>query len=259
MNYSVFYSVNCKIGRVRGKNQDNFWCAGHYLEAENDGLSVCEYGSLSASELPAFAVFDGMGGGLRGEYAAFLAAREFDRRFEKRRRFKEPEFLFQTCGRINAEICRYEKEHGISNMGTTGAVLLFSKSGVFACNVGDSRIYRFRNRELLQISVDHSRPVGTGKKPPLTQYLGLPEEEFALCPYLAKGACRYGDRFLICSDGLTDMVSEREIKTILGAQPDAVSCNVRLLQTALENGGRDNVTIIVCEIRKQEKKKEAQL
>ena len=69
-----------------------------------------------------------------------------------------------------------------------------------------------------------------------------------LDPYIAKGEIRSGDRYLLCSDGLTDMLSNFEIADILSSHDDPQKCVQELIDAALKQGGRDNITVILCKI-----------
>ncbi len=92
------------------------------------------------------------------------------------------------------------------------------------------------------------RQQGIQRKPGLTQFLGIDSNEMRLEPYVHRMEIQEGDQFLICSDGLTDMVTETEIQEVL-SQSDTVQEKVqKLLGKALSYGGKDNVTIILCEI-----------
>ena len=86
------------------------------------------------------------------------------------------------------------------------------------------------------------------KKAPLTQHLGINPEDFLIEPYIAKGELAAGDQYLLCSDGLTDMLSNLEISCIMSESETAEVCADRLVHAALERGGRDNVTVIVCRV-----------
>ena len=102
----------------------------------------------------------------------------------------------------------------------------------------------------MQLSTDHieRRPGRESRKAPLTQYLGYGTEEVLLEPYIAKGEIRRGDMYLLCSDGLTDMVTNFEITDIMLKSADTESCVQELIRSALEHGGRDNITVIFCKI-----------
>ena len=71
MAYQIKYAYTCHIGKIRNNNEDNFWCCGEFLNAQNQGMSHIQSGCRKQSELPVMAVFDGMGGESCGEMAAF--------------------------------------------------------------------------------------------------------------------------------------------------------------------------------------------
>jgi protein phosphatase len=134
------------------------------------------------------------------------------------------------------------------------AMLLFTPESMFACNLGDSRIYRHFQGKLQQISTDH---VISGKmlgKAPLTQYLGFQEENMALEPSIVEIGYQTGSSYLICSDGVTDMLSDEEIQEILSKTGTAEEKVEELLEMALSRGGRDNVTMILAQINGYEEK-----
>jgi len=105
----------------------------------------------------------------------------------------------------------------------------------------------------MQVSKDDTeRLVHPGRsKPALTQCLGIEEDQMEIEPHIAKGKLEPGDRYLLCSDGLTDMLSNLEVSQLLLSGEDPRDCADKLIAAALERGGRDNVTVIVCEIDKR--------
>ena len=135
-------------------------------------------------------------------------------------------------------------------MGTTAAMLVFADKEIALCNIGDSKIFRLYDGSLEQISKDHVGVSAFGVKPPLSQNLGIPPSELVIAPYFARGAYNDGDVYLICSDGLTDMVSVEEITEVLVSKPIEEAITL-LLDKALANGGKDNTTIILCKIERQ--------
>jgi protein phosphatase len=78
--------------------------------------------------------------------------------------------------------------------------------------------------------------------------LGIPETEFVIEPYITKASFKSGEKYLICSDGLTDMVSEDKISNIMAEVNNLTDCADALLNEALEAGGNDNITLILCEL-----------
>jgi len=254
MSYHIEYTLVNNKGPVRDKNQDNFWCMGEYLDSENEGLANPITGETDTKSTPAFAVFDGMGGEQYGEVAAYIAAKIFDQSYRDSPKRDEKQFLINACCNMNNAICKHVEEQHIRSSGSTAAILLFGKTEIYICNVGDSRIYQFNNGILTQISLDHSQAGVTAKKPPLTQNLGIPESEFIVQPYMAMGAYANGDIYLICSDGLTDMVSDDEIQETLQMGSTLTDSANVLINKALDSGGYDNITIILSKLHKQKLK-----
>ena len=251
MRYIINYTALCNQGKVRVQNQDNFWCVGAYLNSENAGLESPLYGSTDIRSCHCFAVFDGMGGEKKGEMAAYLAAKTFDGIISENPKRINKEYLINSCLEMNRIICKYARENRIRTIGTTAAVLVYFKNKVFILNIGDSKIFRWRDEDLVQISVDHVMLVSGDRKPALTQSLGIPEDEYLIEPHISEEKFKSGDRYLICSDGLTDMVNEEIIRQILKDENNNLKCASTLLDKALENGGIDNTTIILCDIDKK--------
>ena len=250
---SIVSACGSNVGRIRKNNEDNFYYLGKTLPEVNSGLGSFVYSSkthLSLSQF--FAVMDGMGGEEAGEKASYIAARTAADCLDEVEKtlFSPREFLASMCEKMNHNVCEESKKLPYGSMGSTLASLMFFSEEVYACNVGDSKIFRLRDNELLQISEDHSEqlPEGVTRKPRLTQHLGMPEDEIQLEPYIAKGKLLPGDKYLICSDGLTDMVSNLEIHFILNSCISIQSCVKKLIQKAIKNGGKDNCTVIVCSV-----------
>lgn len=256
------YAVRTHQGKIRENNEDNFYWNGK-IRADVNENQVCYKGVETAGTVLA-AVCDGMGGEAQGELASLLAVHAL-----------KPcsvnhvhETALASIRAANAEICdEIEKNNG-RRMGTTLAALYIEKDKAVCCNVGDSRVYRMHDGKLEQLSVDHnqiSQLVAMGvltreearrnkKRHVLTQYLGIFEDEMIIKPaFSAEITLDDGDLFLLCSDGLTDMVTDEEILEILqDGRPEKQADS--LVERALEHGGRDNVTVIVCrvEAEKQE-------
>lgn len=249
MSFKIEYACVSAIGKCRLKNQDNFICIDKYLESENEGTIDLICGDTDIKQRLLFGVFDGLGGEYCGEMAAYIASKsaaQFDWQ-----RSNPINNLRVFCKQANDAICHYAKENAITSMGTTAALLLFDRKSVCLCNIGDSKIFQYSDSKLVQISVDHIGVAVFGQKPPLSQNLGIPDEEMIIDPYTATGYYNSGDQFLICSDGLSDMVCEEEIAKIIGMNnpPEEVR---RLLNIALNNGGKDNITIIVIKVIEKE-------
>ncbi len=247
MRYNVRYSCVSHIGNVRDINQDNFICDGRYMEINDELVKFPLSGVKSSKETSLFGVFDGVGGEECGEIASYIAAKTASA-FEITK--DAVTGLSQFCDKANQDICDYAASHEISAMGTTAALLAFTSNGVTLCNIGDSKIFRLCDGTLEQISKDHVAVSAFGVKPPLSQNLGIPSSELVIDPYLAQGAYNDGDIYLICSDGLTDMVSTEEITESLVTK-SIEEASKSLLEKAISNGGRDNITIILCKIERE--------
>ena len=178
MAYQMEYAYTSHTGNVRANNEDNFWCCGETMGAFNQGTGGVRTGKTAQSDYPLFAVFDGMGGESCGEMAAYLAADACGRHYrENRASLKEqPEqFLEEICRNMNRAVCEYSQENRIRIMGTTTVMLAVSEGNLYACNVGDSRLYEIRKKtgeqegNFQQISIDHVLRGGPFCKAPLTQ------------------------------------------------------------------------------------------
>ena len=254
MAYQIEYAYTCHIGKIRNNNEDNFWCCGDSLESQNQGMSHIRSGRMKQSEYPLLAAFDGMGGESCGEMAAFLAAESCGKHYKtiKDGIQNDPErFLNELCDNMNKAVCDYGRANKINSMGTTAALLAFAEEAVYSCNLGDSRIYRSDNEKFCQISKDHVFGRNLFGKAPLTQYLGMEEENLQLEPTISRQEIKMGDRFLLCSDGITDMLSDGEIADILSRDISVEETVELLVDRALKKGGRDNITVVLCEIMEQ--------
>lgn len=247
MHYKIHYSCLSHIGNVRSINQDNFICDGRYMNTNNTDIRFPLCGTKISADMSIFGIFDGMGGEECGEIASYIASKNAcDIKIGK----DATADLAQFCHKANHDICDYASLNEVSSMGTTAAILVFADKEIALCNIGDSKIFRLCDGSLEQISKDHVAVSAFGIKPPLSQNLGIPPNELVIDPYFARGAYNDGDVYLICSDGLTDMVSVEEITEVLVSKPIEEAITL-LLDKALANGGKDNTTIILFKIERQ--------
>lgn len=259
------------IGRARQNHEDNFLLNGKLLPPETQkrmgkGSFVSESAVQTGGPL-VFAVSDGMGGQNAGETASFLAV-EMLRRMPLEA--GPLEALAGACrdyiGRIGAAVrARAQTDAELSGMGATLTVFLRSGGRAAVLHLGDSRAYRFSHGSLTRITKDHTE----GQR--LLDLHLLSEQElegFAprknLCRYLgARGDrsepdCRLidglepGERFLLCSDGLTDAVNDQKIESILKEpfpQSDLEAAARELLNAALSGGNGDNITVMMIQVQ----------
>lgn len=244
MKYSINYICWSDIGRRRSINQDNYFCGGRFIESPSADINYPLTGSISSQEPALLGVFDGMGGEECGEVASLIASKTC----VSVELGEDPiRSLTELCMVANERICTYANEHFVSSMGTTAAMLAFGKKEIELCNIGDSKIFRLSGEEFVQLSTDHYAHSMYGKKPPLSQCLGIPPTEMVIEPYSSSIGYRDGDIYLICSDGLTDMVPNDRIASIITGSSISDAAKA-LVQAALDNGGIDNITVILCKI-----------
>jgi PPM family protein phosphatase len=224
-------------GRKRPSNEDAF------------GFSV-EHG--------VFVVCDGMGGAAAGEIASSLAVDEMMRLLTShdaaQPRIDDAEEAVATA---NAAIfSRAQHSQNLTGMGTTLVTLLVEDSVGWMINIGDSRGYRMRNTRLEQITLDHSlveEQVRLGRmdrleaqrspfKNVITRALGT---QVSVTPDVFELEIEPGDLYLLCSDGLTRELSDPLIETLLKLDLPLQELCARLVQTANDAGGHDNITCLL--------------
>lgn len=204
-------------------------------------------GTIYSNKPTLVGIFDGMGGEECGEIASLIAAKCAAETVIENNSIDS---LVNYCKNANERICEYAKKNSIWSMGTTAALLAFANTEISLCNIGDSKIFQFIDGKFEQISMDHNISVAPGLKPQLSQNLGIPTSEMIIEPYIAHGEYNDGDVYLICSDGLTDMVTIDEIIDVLKETRFEESVN-KLLELALLKGGKDNITIILCKVLRE--------
>ncbi|MDQ1550761.1 MAG: family protein phosphatase [Actinomycetota bacterium] len=227
------------VGKIRANNQDSAY-AGSYL----------------------FVVADGMGGHAGGDVASAIAIRRIAEVDQKYTSAHDAAFALQSALiAANSLLAETVFEHNeLTGMGTTVSGIVRVDNQIAMAHIGDSRIYRYRGGKLEQISTDHTfvqRLVDSGRITPeeaavhprrsvLMRVLGdvdaAPEidtEVFETAP---------GDRWMICSDGLSSYVSDDKMEHVLATVPTAQDAAERLIKESLDQGAPDNVTVVLLDI-----------
>lgn len=246
-------------GKIRERNEDNLYLSNGGVCSISEPLFITKTTSTDRRQI--FAVFDGMGGLSEGDRASFLAASTTKSVFESQTvSLPAPALMKQICLQSNAALCREMQGESKKRIGATIAMMLFEGDSFCLCNIGDSPILMEKDGETYQLSVDHNEREmfirlngglpDAGKKFKLTQHLGIFPEEMELEPYIAQGRLSGGETFILCSDGLTDMVPLTKINEIVKTDAPSERIAKRLLQAALDNGGRDNVTVVCVKVQK---------
>ena len=245
-------------GKVRPKNEDNFFF-NEYVRVDEELEKP--YKLNCKTDIPLLmGVFDGMGGISAGERASLIAANTA-RNISYT--LYDPDDIDRTmldiCKTSNEVVCNEMVNLVKGRMGTTASMLCFFEDYYHLCNIGDSPIFIFRDSKLTEISYEHTEKenyvqiygaenIPPNKKFRLTQHIGIFPDELEIEPYVSYDKIQNGDRFIICSDGLTDMVKEPQIAGIMSKRLSPVKTAQILLSRALDNGGKDNTTIIVIDV-----------
>ena len=227
------------VGKIRTNNQDSGY-AGNSL----------------------FVVADGMGGHAGGDVASSIATKRIMEADKPYASAQDAEFALQAAliG-ANAQLAETVFEHAeLTGMGTTVSAILVLENEVALAHIGDSRIYLLRDNELSQITIDHTfvqRLVDSGRiteaeamvhprRSVLMRVLGdveaSPEIDTSILATIA------GDRWLLCSDGLTGVVSHTAIASALASGASAQDVADLLVKESLDGGAPDNVTVVIVDI-----------
>ncbi len=250
------YSIGkTDVGMKRQINQDSIVCS--------EGLDL-------------FVVADGMGGHKAGEIASGIAIDSMVRFIKATKEDKNITWPFPYDDKYSYEGNRLavsikianqlifhesQAEESFKGMGSTVAAILFSEATSHIAHVGDSRVYRLRDGEIMQMTEDHSLLNLEMKKRKMT------EEEIQNFPYknvitkalgskkevevtIREEIVRPKDLFLICSDGLSGLVEDEEMRDIFLQSPEDVeSVAERLVDLANERGGIDNISVVLAGTR----------
>lgn len=250
-------------GCVRDNNEDNFFFDGDIMTVDeaDGGAMICEQ---ITKPFHLFAVCDGMGGLMGGERASSICVQSLgmmnkaipasgiDRAIDA--------YADEACRRVYQDSLEIGEE---GREGSTLALLYLSGGKAYVGNVGDSRVYLLRMGQLYQLSTDHSPVYQMMKQGQLTReqmrkhprgnvigaFIGMSQERRPK-PYAAHFStplCK-GDRFMLCSDGLSDLLSHDELQRRMADTKDLRSAVNQLVWRALEMSGKDNTTCMIVDI-----------
>lgn len=247
---------------------------GRKRQGNEDAVMVHKFNAVFHSgteSVDLFVVADGMGGHNAGEVASKLGSSAFaseclrqlmglsgryanaDIRFVNEVIVKE--ILEQAIKTADDAVSQKAREQGLQGMGTTLVAALLVGQYLYVINVGDSRCYLINNRETLQLTTDHSlvqQMVDAGMITPEEALTHARRNEISRAIGSDAGSdfyfCRLyeGDAILLCSDGLSNMVSDQQItEVVLSARPPDQACD-ELVNLANQAGGADNITVLVA-------------
>ena len=265
MTVRIRFAARSEVGNVRTNNEDNLYCNGIFMTVSDRERPFFVSGETASPAI--FAVCDGMGGEDSGELASFTAVESLQEHSAR---------ILRAIADADKEVCDYVTDtnsrllgimrtQGI-RMGTTLVMAVVGEDSFTLYNLGDSRGFRTGDGRLLRVTDDHTLAEDKARmglityaqadksreRHILTRYLG-DSDEYGLAPDVNGGfGFEHNTRCLMCSDGLTDMLSFREIAAIMKAAMNPAEAVNLLVSSALEHGGKDNVTCVVFEILKEE-------
>ncbi len=234
------FSTITNIGKIRNENEDSF-------------------SNISLGDLDFFIVADGMGGHSKGELASKLAAKLFIKYIKEADISSYDSYiklLEEAIFYANEEIYKLSLEDGNIRMGTTVVCLCidYKNKTYYLSHLGDSRAYIYRNETLSQLTRDHSlvndlldsgsltedEAANFINKSAITRAVGTEEKVVADSKSLPM---EDGDIILMVTDGLTNELTDEKIRQIVKANKDPYQISSKLIEEAIDHGGRDNITV----------------
>lgn len=238
MTIALRYAAYSDVGCLREGNEDSGYAGQNLL-----------------------AVADGMGGYAGGEVASSIAISSIRRLDSEPPRSDEmAEVLQRAVEQANASLSRrIMEEPQLENMGTTLTAMLWAGPRVALIHIGDSRAYLMRGPRFEQITHDHTLVqtlVDEGKiteeevatHPQRSLILRALDGKSPVDPDISISEAKAGDRYLLCSDGLSGVVSKKTIHETLATEADPRSAAKKLIELAIRGGGPDNITAVVADV-----------
>lgn len=246
----LMISASSQMGLVRDNNEDMILVRNKFVRDETIQSTV----DTAVCDRCAFALCDGMGGHNAGEVASeeVLANLNFfiGDMPEKLSSEAFQDTIVEWFQSVHASInSRGKDDEALRGMGTTFVAIIFYEKKYFWMSCGDSRLYRFRDGVLEQISTDHSLNELTGKKKHsnvLTNCIGAGCVTAYLDINEFTDDVRPGDTYVMCSDGLSDMVDDHHMGQLLSVGSEAPE----LCHAAIDAGGYDNVSVLVIKVKR---------
>ena len=219
------------VGRKRETNQD-------YVYARTKPVG----------KLPnLFAVADGMGGHNAGDRASKCTVEILEREIEESTETNIKDIIRQAIYKANEKIIEMaERDSKLEGMGTTLVVATIVHNMIYFANVGDSRLYLI-NHTITQLTKDHSLVEEMVRLGGIKPEEARNHPDKGVEPDFFEHSLKKGDIILMCSDGLSNMIEDEEIFQIVKSGRDVVEITEDLIETANENGGKDNIGVVVIE------------
>ncbi len=239
MTLALHYALRSDVGLLRPGNEDSAYAGPRLL-----------------------AIADGMGGHAAGEVASAVAISKIAPLDEQDLTDSDDMLDALAAAVASARDTLHDMsvaDPSTEGMGTTLTAMLWAGAQVAVCHIGDSRAYLLRDSDLYQITRDHTliqslvdegrlSPAAAANHPQRSLIIRALQGSADADPDLGMHTAILGDRYLLCSDGLTDVVSDEAVHEILSRVTDADQAVTRLIDLAIENGGPDNITCIVADV-----------
>jgi protein phosphatase len=237
MTLALRYAVRSDVGLLREGNEDSAY-AGPWL----------------------LAIADGMGGHAAGDVASGVAITVLSRLDHQPAGPDLIEPLAAAVAAANVTLHEMSAaDPAVEGMGTTLTAMLWQGARVALCHIGDSRAYLLRDGEFVQITRDHTlvqslvddgrlTPQAAASHPQRSLLLRALDGRSEVEPDLSIREAKLGDRYLLCSDGLSSVVAEQTLHKTLQAIPDPDDAVIQLIELAIRGGGPDNITCIVADV-----------
>ena len=251
-NLYVHLAAFTHPGRIRPHNED---CIAVGTWLHQGIMDQAEQFMLPLEQPLLCLVADGLGGHAAGEVASRYAAQRLSTAVTGLGNNEQAisDCLQQINAEIQEEMQTYPHQIG---MGTTVAGLIITPEGIVAFNVGDSRIYRYHENHLDQVSIDDTPEAiygltGLFRSHIITQCLGGLDNGQEIEPHIVPQPLETGCLYLLCSDGLTDMVNLPDLETSLS--DDLQQTAITLFKKAMFAGGNDNFSIVLVRVDRAER------
>ena len=237
MSIALRYTVQSDVGLLREGNEDSAYAGPHLL-----------------------AIADGMGGHAAGEVASAVAIATLAPLDADPAGVDMLQALADAIADANAELKQIaQTDPATEGMGTTLTALLWSGDEVALCHIGDSRGYLLRDGVFHQITHDHTlvqslvdegrlTPEAAASHPQRSLVMRALQSSVPAEPDLAMLQAKVGDRFLLCSDGLSDVVSDETVQKTLTQLTDLDEAVSQLINLAIRSGGPDNITCVLADV-----------
>lgn len=231
MYIDEYCSVN--KGLKLNVNQDNIYVNGYYLQQNNNGIKNYIQKKVKINKDLYYAVFDGIGGLEKGDYASLLCAQTLNSMVNSKK-------SYDIITSINDKLIEIMNNTNI-NFGSTASILKINKKEIELNLVGDSSVFILSKGKFTKyIEKKNSTDI-------LDNYVGINN----ICIKKYKLKVNIGDKIIICSDGLTKEVKEAEIEYTMDSSNDSKYITDKLINYALKSGGKDNISVITLIIKKE--------